>query len=100
MPSSRGSFQPRDQTRAGDWYTARGVGESLGAVGKPENAALLIKLRQAFAGWIDNGHTDFQDENTVILDNGHTDFQDENTVILRIRVTQAVLMSHGVRYEL
>ncbi len=70
---------------AGDWYTARGVGESLGAVGKPENAALLIKLRQAFAGWIDNGHTDFQDENTVIL---------------RIRVTQAVLMSHGVRYEL
>ena len=70
---------------AGEWYTARGVGESLGAVGKPENAALLIKLRQAFAGWIDNGHTDFQDENTVIL---------------RIRVTQAVLMSHGVRYEL
>lgn len=70
---------------AGDWYTARGVGESLGAVGKPENAALLIKLRQAFAGWIDNGHTDLQDENTVIL---------------RIRVTQAVLMSHGVRYEM
>ncbi len=70
---------------AGDWYTARGVGESLGFAGKPENATLLAKLRQAFASWIDNGHTNFQDENTVIL---------------RIRVTEAVLMSHGVRYEL
>lgn len=70
---------------AGDWYTASGLGENLGAAARPENAALLAKLRQAFAGWIDNGHTNFQDENTVIL---------------RIRVTQAVLLSHGVRYEL
>lgn len=70
---------------AGDWYTARGVGESLGCAGKPENAALLEKLRRAFAAWIDNGHTNLADENTVIL---------------RIRVTSAVLMSHGTRYEM
>ncbi|MBQ8312865.1 MAG: pyridoxamine 5'-phosphate oxidase family protein [Clostridia bacterium] len=70
---------------AGDWYTARGLGENLGCAGKPENAALLEKLCRAFASWIDNGHTNFKDENTVIL---------------RIRVTGAVLMAHGVRYEM
>lgn len=70
---------------AGDWYTARGVGESLGAASRPENAALLQRLCRAFASWINNGHTNLSDENTVIL---------------RIRVTEAVLMSHGVRYEM
>lgn len=70
---------------AGEWYTARGVGENLGCAGKEENAALLEKLRRAFAAWIDNGHTDLADEHTVIL---------------RIRVTGAVLLSHGTRYEM
>lgn len=70
---------------AGDWYSARGVGENLGFVGKPENAAITAKPRQAFASWIDNGHTNFADENTVIL---------------HIRVTGAVLWANGVRYEL
>ena len=70
---------------AGDWYTARGVGESLGFVGRAENLALTEKLRQVFAGWINNGHTDLRDENTVIL---------------RIRVTQATLFSHGKRYDI
>lgn len=70
---------------AGDWFTGRGQGESLGFAGKPENAALLAKLRQAFSEWIDNGHTDLADENTVIL---------------CIRLTEAVLFSHGTRYEL
>jgi len=70
---------------AGEWYTARGVGESLGFVGKPENAAMTAKLRQAFAGWIDNGHTNFEDEHTVIL---------------RIRVTGATLYAQGTRYDL
>lgn len=69
---------------AGDWYTARGLGENLGYVGKPENQPLVEKLRKAFAAWIDNGHTNFADENTVIL---------------RIRVTGATLFSHGTRYD-
>ena len=43
------------------------------------------KLRQVFASWIDNGHTNLADEHTVIL---------------RIRLTEAVLFSHGTRYEL
>ena len=29
----------------GDWFTARGFGENLGFVGKPENAAILATLR-------------------------------------------------------
>lgn len=70
---------------AGDWYTAQGSGENLGWVGTPENAAITAKLRQVFASWIDNGHTNFEDVNTVIL---------------RIRVTSAVLFDHGRRYEL
>jgi len=70
---------------AGDWYTAQGTGENLGWVGTPENAAITAKLRQVFASWIDNGHTNFEDVNTVIL---------------RIRVTSAVLFDHGRRYEL
>ncbi len=70
---------------AGDWYTAQGAGESLGWVGAPENAAITAKLRQVFASWIDNGHTNFGDVNTIIL---------------RIRVTSAVLFDHGRRYEL
>ena len=70
---------------AGEWYTAHGMGENLGWVGAPENAAMVQKLRQAFSSWIDNGHTNFEDKNTVLL---------------RIRITNAVLFSHGKRYEM
>ena len=69
---------------AGEWFTGRGIGESLGWFCKPENAAIAAKLRAAFSQWIDNGHNNFADENTVIL---------------RITLTQAVLLSHGTRYE-
>lgn len=70
---------------AGDWFTAHGRAESLGYFGKPENAQLAAKLREAFAGWIDNGHNDFDDENTCIL---------------CIHLTDGVLFSHGTRYEI
>lgn len=33
------------------------------------------------------------------IDNGHNDFSDENTVILQIELTDAVLLSHGTGYE-
>ncbi len=70
---------------AGEWYTAHGIAENLGWVGKEENRTLTENLRRVFAAWIDNGHTNFADENTIIL---------------RIRVTDAVLFSQGRRYEL
>ncbi len=70
---------------AGEWFTAHGVGENLGWFCKEENARLAARMRSIFADWIDNGHNNFSDPNTCIL---------------RIRLTKAVLFSHGTRYEL
>lgn len=69
---------------AGEWFMAHGKGINLGYFGKPENAPIAEKLRKVFAEWIDNGHNDFSDEKTVIL---------------QIELTDAVLLSHGTRYE-
>lgn len=70
---------------SGDWFTAHGEGVNLGYFGKPENAEIAGKLRKAFAAWIDNGHNNFEDENTCIL---------------RVRLTDGVLFSHGTRYDI
>ena len=69
---------------AGEWFTAHGKGINLGYFGKPENALIAEKLRMAFSEWIDNGHNDFSDVNTIIL---------------QVELTDAVLLSHGTRYE-
>ena len=68
----------------GQWFTGRGVGESLGWILDEKNKAIRTMLRSAFA-WYDNGHIN---EN------------DRNTIILRIKLTDGVLLSHGTRYEL
>lgn len=52
---------------AGEWFTAHGRGVSLGYFGKKENCVMAEKLKKVFAQWIDNGHTNFSDENTIIL---------------------------------
>lgn len=68
---------------AGDWFTAHGTGRNLGYVGKEENREMIEKLKTVFAEWINNGHTNFEDENTVIL---------------RVELTDGLLLSHGTRY--
>ena len=68
----------------GEWFTAHGKAVSLGFIGKPENTSIAEKLKTVFASWIDNGHTDLNDENTIIL---------------CVKLTDAVLFSHGTRYE-
>ena len=70
---------------AGDWFTADGKGINLGYFGKEENTDIAEKLRIAFAEWIDNGHNNFADENTIIL---------------CIQLTDGVLFSHGTRYDI
>ena len=70
---------------AGDWFTAHGTGVNLGYFGKYENAEIAEKLRVAFAEWIDNGHNNFNDENTCIL---------------CIKLTDGLLLSHGPRYDI
>ena len=69
----------------GEWFTARGIGENLGYVRDERNAAMMVKLRAAFASWYDNGHTNEDDPNTCLL---------------RVRLTDAVLFSHGMKYDI
>ena len=68
----------------GEWFTAQGVAESLGHVRLPENAAMLDKLRGAFAAWYGNGHVNESDPDTILL---------------RVRLTGGVVFSQGKRYE-
>ncbi len=70
---------------AGDWFTAHGKGINLGYFYKEENKDIAEKLRKAFVEWIDNGHNNFEDENTCIL---------------CIQLTDGVLFSHGTRYTI
>ena len=68
---------------AGEWFSAHGKGLNLGYWGKAENQPIAEKLKQVFAEWIDNGHTDFDDENTIIL---------------CVELTDGLLLSHGTKY--
>ena len=68
----------------GEWFTARGVAESLGHVLLPENAAMLDKLRAAFTAWYGNGHVNESDPDTILL---------------RVWLTGGVVFSQGKRYE-
>ena len=69
---------------AGEWMTAHGKGKNLGYFGKSENNIIAEKLRNVFSAWIDNGHNDFSDENTIIL---------------CVELTDCVLLSHGRRID-
>lgn len=68
----------------GEWFTAHGAGENIGYIRDESNKEIAAKLREAFASWYDNGHTD---EN------------DPNTCILRIKLTEGLLFDNGVRYD-
>lgn len=69
----------------GEWFTAQGKGINLGYFGKEENKEMAAKLRKVFASWIDNGHNNFEDENTIIL---------------KVELENAIAFSHGSRYDL
>lgn len=70
---------------AGEWFTAHGRGVNLGFWGKEDNQELTQKLRYVFREWIDNGHNDFEDENTIIL---------------CVRLIDGVLLFHGTAYQI
>ena len=69
---------------AGEWFTAHGKAINLGYFGRKENHVIAGKLKEAFAEWVDNGHNNFDDENTIIL---------------CIELTDGRLFSHGTMYE-
>ncbi|MBO5421775.1 MAG: pyridoxamine 5'-phosphate oxidase family protein [Clostridia bacterium] len=68
----------------GEWFSGHGKAESLGYIRHEENKDLADKLRDAFASWYDNGHTN---ENDV------------NTIILKITVTDGIIYKDGTRFE-
>lgn len=70
---------------SGEWFTAHGKGVNLGYFYKNENINIAEKLKKAFAEWINNGHNNFDDENTCIL---------------CIKLTDGVLFSQGKCYEI
>lgn len=70
---------------AGEWFTGHGEGVNMGWFHKIENMETANMMRTAFASWIDNGHNDFNDENTIIL---------------CVRLKTGLLFSKGTRYEI
>lgn len=70
---------------SGEWFTAHGRGINLGWFGSDKNKSIAEKMRIVFADWIDNGHSNFEDKNIIIL---------------RIELTKGVLFSDGIRYEI
>ncbi len=69
---------------SGEWFTAHGEAINLGYFKREENRLIAEKLKNAFAEWIDNGHNDFDDENTIIL---------------CVKLTDGLLLSNGTGYK-
>lgn len=69
---------------AGEWFAAHGSGINLGYFGKKENKKIAEELKNVFYEWIDNGHNDFDDKNTIVL---------------CVELTDGILFSHGTKYE-
>lgn len=70
---------------SGEWFSAQGVGESMGWFGLAKNADIADRLCAVFAEWIDNGHNDLDSTDCIIL---------------KIRLTSGILYADGVRYEI
>ena len=68
----------------GEWFSGHGKAESLGYLCLDENKVLADKLRAAFSDWYDNGHTN---ENDI------------NTIILKVAVTDGIIYKDGKRFE-
>lgn len=69
---------------SGDWFSGHAIGENLGHIRLEKNKEIADKLRTAFASWYDNGHTNEEDQNTIIL---------------KIKVTDGILFKDGTKYE-
>ena len=69
---------------SGDWFSGHALAENLGHIKFEKNKEMADRLRTAFASWYDNGHTNEDDPNTVIL---------------KMKVTDGILFQHGTKYE-
>lgn len=69
---------------SGEWFSGHGLAENVGHIKSDKNKEIANKLRTAFASWYDNGHTNEEDPNTIIL---------------KIKITDGILFKDGTRYE-
>lgn len=70
---------------SGEWFTAHGLGRSLGWVDSEENQELARKMRTHFSGWMNDGHIDFTDRNIVVL---------------QVELSDGILVDGKERYEI
>lgn len=70
---------------SGEWFTAQGTAVSLGSFSSEKNKDIAHKMRKIFSGWIDNGHSNLDDENTCIL---------------CIKLTKGILFSNSIRFDI
>ena len=69
---------------SGDWFSGHALAENLGHIKLKNNKEMADRLRAAFASWYNNGHTNEDDPNTIIL---------------KLKLTDGILFSNGTRYE-
>ena len=69
---------------SGEWFSGHAICENLGHIKLEKNQEIANKLRKAFASWYENGHTNEEDPNTIIL---------------KIKLTDGILFSNGQKYE-
>ncbi len=69
---------------SGEWFSGHALAENLGHIKFEKNKEMADRLRAAFASWYDNGHTNEDDPNTIIL---------------KMKVTDGILFHHGTKYE-
>ena len=69
---------------SGEWFSGHGIAENIGHIKAEKNKEIADRLRVAFASWYDNGHTNEDDPNTIIL---------------KIKLTDGILFSNGTKYE-
>lgn len=70
---------------AGNWFNGHGKAINHGYFGLKENEEIAQKMNEKFASWINNGHNNFNDPNTIILE---------------IKLTTATLFASGKRYDI
>lgn len=69
---------------SGEWFSGHGIGENLGHIKLEKNQEIADRLRTAFSAWYDNGHTNEDDPNTIIL---------------KMKLSDGILFSNGTKYE-
>lgn len=69
---------------AGEWFTGHGTATNIGWFRKKENQDIALKLKKVFSSWIDNGHNNFNDENTIIL---------------KIEINDGILIANDKKYK-